>query len=120
VVRNNASVNQLQYLQNAGVMNAVDASRFAQLPNWQSEKYTITERVRAYLDVNCAHCHSDKGSCAGSSLRFGWEIPLADTRINNRKDRIITMMEKGRMPRIGTTIVDAEALTLIKKYFQQQ
>jgi hypothetical protein len=120
VVRNNASINQLQYFQNTGVMNAVDASRFAQLPNWQSEKYTLTERVRAYLDVNCAHCHSDKGSCAGSSLRFGWEIPLADTRINNRKDRIITMMEKGRMPRIGTTIVDAEALTLIKKYFQQQ
>jgi uncharacterized repeat protein (TIGR03806 family) len=120
VERNNTSVNQLQYLQNTGVMNAVDASRFTQLPNWKNEKYTITERVRAYLDVNCAHCHSDKGTCAGSSLRFGWEIPLADTRINKRMERIISMMEKGRMPRIGTTIVDAEALTIIKKYFQQQ
>lgn len=120
VVRNNVSINQLQYLKNTGVMNAVDASRFAQLPNWKNERYTLTERVRAYLEVNCAHCHSDKGSCARSSLRFGWEIPLADTRINNRKDRIVSMMEKGRMPRIGTTIVDAEALALIKKYFQQQ
>lgn len=120
VVRNNTPINQLQFLQNAGVMSAVDASRFAQLPNWQNEKYGITERVRAYLDVNCAHCHSDKGSCSFSSLRFGYEIPLADTRIHKKKDRIISMIENGRMPRIGTTIVDAEAINLIKKYLQQQ
>jgi uncharacterized repeat protein (TIGR03806 family) len=120
VVRNNVSINQLQYLQNEGIMNAVDAGRFAQLPNWQREKYTIEERVRAYLDINCAHCHSDNGSCARSSLRLGWEVPFADTRINNRKDRIVSMMEKGRMPRIGTTIVDKDALALIKKYLQQQ
>ena len=120
VVRNGKSINQLQYLQNTGVMNAVDAARFSQLPDWQNEKYAMTERVRAYLDVNCAHCHSDKGSCASSALRFGWEIPFSDTRINNKKDRIIKMMEKGRMPRIGTTIIDKEALALIKKYLQQQ
>ena len=120
VVRNNVRINQLQFLQNAGIMTAVDAGRFSQLPNWQNENYSITERVRAYLDVNCAHCHSDKGSCASSSLRFGYEIPLADTRIEKRKDRIVNMMEKGRMPRIGTTIVDEEALALIKKYLQQQ
>lgn len=120
VVRNNVRINQLQHLPNTGVMTAVDAGRFSQLPNWQNKKYSITERVRAYLDVNCAHCHSDKGSCSSSSLRFGYEIPLADTRIEKRKDRIVNLMEKGRMPRIGTTIVDAEALTLIKKYLQQQ
>jgi uncharacterized repeat protein (TIGR03806 family) len=119
VVRNNATVNQLQYLQNAGVLSPVDAGRFTSLPDWQNEKYTITERVRAYFEMNCAHCHNDKGSCARSPLRFGWEIPLADTRIENKKDRIISMMEKGRMPRIGTAIVDAEALALIKKYLQQ-
>lgn len=120
VVRNNVAINQLQHLQNTGVMNAVDATRFSQLPDWKNEEYTMTERARGYLDVNCAHCHSDKGSCASSSLRFGWDIPLADTRISNKKDRIIKMMEKGRMPRIGTTIIDKEALTLIKKYLQQQ
>lgn len=119
VVRNNATVNQLQYLQHAGVLSPVDAARFTSLPDWQNEKFTITERVRAYFEMNCAGCHNDKGSCARSPLRFGWEIPLADTRIENKKDRIISMMEKGRMPRIGTTIVDAEALALIKKYLQQ-
>ncbi|MCS3799434.1 hypothetical protein [Niastella sp. OAS944] len=120
VVRNNVRIDQLQHLQNTGVLTAVDAGRFSQLPNWQNETYSVTERVRAYLDVNCAHCHSDKGSCAVSFLRFGYEVSLADTRIEKRKDRIVNMMEKGRMPRIGTTIVDAEAIALIKKYLQQQ
>jgi mono/diheme cytochrome c family protein len=120
VVRNNATINQLLYLQNAGIINAVVADRFTRLPNWQQDKNSITERVRAYLDVNCAHCHSDKGSCARSGLRFAWEMPLADTRIEARKKQLINMMEKGRMPRIGTTIVDAEALALIKKYLQSQ
>lgn len=120
VERNNSSINQLLYLQQTGVLSPVDPGRLSALPDWQNEKYAITERVRAYLDVNCAHCHNDKGSCARSPLRFGWEVPLPDTRIENRKGRIIHMMEKGRMPRTGTTIVDAEALSLIKKYLQQQ
>jgi uncharacterized repeat protein (TIGR03806 family) len=118
VVRNNTSINQLQYLQNAGLMNAVNRDRFSKLPAWQNDRYPIAERVRAYLDVNCAHCHSDAGSCARSPLRFAWEIPLENTRITAQKDQIVRMLSTGRMPRIGTTIVDAEALALIKKYLQ--
>jgi uncharacterized repeat protein (TIGR03806 family) len=120
VVRNNISINQLQYLQSAGILHVVDANRFSQLPDWQNENNAISERVRAYLDVNCAHCHSDLGSCARSALRFAWEIPLADSRIEARKKQIVNMMEKGRMPRTGTTIVDEEALALIKKFLQLQ
>jgi len=119
VVRNKAVINQLQYLQQTGVLHTVGPNRFAQLPEWQNEKFTVAERVRAYLEVNCAHCHSDKGSCARSPVRFGWEIPPANTRMENKKERIISMMEKGRMPRTGTTIVDEEALALIRKYLQQ-
>lgn len=120
VVRNNATVNQLQYLQRTGIMNAVDANRFTHLPNWQNENNSIEERVRAYLDVNCAHCHSDDGSCARSALHFAWEIPLSDTRIEAGKKQVINMIEKGRMPRIGTSIVDEDALALIKKYLQSK
>jgi uncharacterized repeat protein (TIGR03806 family) len=120
VVRNNKTVNQLQYLQEAGILNAVNPDRFSKLPNWQNEAYPLPERVRAYLDVNCAHCHSDEGSCARSAVRFGWEMSFADTRISTKKNRIISLMEKGRMPRTGTAIVDTEALSLIRKYFQLQ
>ena len=47
-------------------------------------------------------------------------LPLANTRMEAGKKRLINMMEKGRMPRIGTTIVDEEALALIKNYLQSK
>jgi hypothetical protein len=45
---------------------------------------------------------------------------MADTRISAQKERIANLMAKGRMPRIGATVVDEEALALIKKYLQLQ
>ena len=118
VMRDGQSINQLQYLQQVGIMAEVNPQQFSTLPAWQNEKYTIRERVRAYLDMNCAHCHSDQGSCARSAVRFAWEIPLADTRITAKNKRIVHLMAKGNMPRTGTTIVDTAALALIKQYFQ--
>lgn len=123
VVRNSSTalrttINQLQYLQEAGIMAPVNPSHFSTLPAWQNDHYSLEERVRAYLDVNCAHCHSDAGSCANSGVRFAWEMPLADTRIADKRNRIVTLLTKGRMPRIGTTVVDTAALSLIKQYLQ--
>ncbi|WP_205512018.1 hypothetical protein [Longitalea arenae] len=118
VVRNNKTMNQLQYLQEAGVLHAVNPDRFSKLPDWKNAASSLPERVRAYLDVNCAHCHSDKGSCARSGVRFGWEVPFENTRISAKQNRIIHLMEKGTMPRTGTTTVDTEGLSLIKQYLQ--
>jgi len=120
VVRNGSPINQLLYLHQAGVMNEVSPQQFSTLPAWQNEKYSLQDRVRAYLDVNCAHCHNYQGSCARSVVRFAWEIPLAATRITEKNNRIVNLMAKGRMPRIGTTVVDSAALALIKQYFQLQ
>jgi mono/diheme cytochrome c family protein len=120
VVRNGRSINQLEYLHKAGIMDDVNPQQFSFLPAWQNEKYSIQDRVRAYLDVNCAHCHSSPGSCARSAVRFAWEMPLAATRITEKNNRIVNFMANGRMPRIGTTIVDSAALALIKQYFQLQ
>jgi uncharacterized repeat protein (TIGR03806 family) len=120
VVRNGQSIKQLQYLHETRIMNEVNPSQFSTLPDWQNEKYSIKDRVRAYLDVNCAHCHSDQGSCARSAVRFAWELSLAAARITEKNNRIVHLMANGRMPRTGTTIVDSAALALIKKYFQIQ
>jgi len=35
---------------------------------WGSEHYTLNDRARAYLDVNCAHCHNSKGPANTSGL----------------------------------------------------
>ena len=35
---------------------------------WGSEHYSLNNRARAYLDVNCAHCHNSKGPANTSGL----------------------------------------------------
>ena len=35
---------------------------------WGNEHYSLNDRARAYLDVNCAHCHNSKGAANTSGL----------------------------------------------------
>ena len=45
------------------------------LPRWDdASSGTIAERARAYLDVNCAHCHNPQGSASNSGLFLGWDV----------------------------------------------
>jgi len=118
VVRDHDTINQLRFFQQTGIMKTTGPAHFAQLPAWQNNTLSLEERVRAYLDVNCAHCHSDKGSCPQSRVRFGWDLSFEDTRITGNTNRIIKMLSKGRMPRIGTTIIDEEAVALITTYLK--
>ena len=43
------------------------------LPRWDDPKSgSIAERARAYLDVNCSHCHNPEGSASNSGLFLRW------------------------------------------------
>ena len=49
-------------------------SRIDPLPVWNDPSSgSLDARARAYLDVNCAHCHNPKGSASNSGLFLGWE-----------------------------------------------
>nr|WP_243853684.1 SO2930 family diheme c-type cytochrome [Sphingopyxis panaciterrae] len=49
------------------------ANRIAPLPRWDDpESGSVAQRARAYLDVNCAHCHNPKGSASNSGLFLRW------------------------------------------------
>ena len=116
VLRSNSTVNQLQYFYSSGLINPIDPANFTALPNWQNPSFSIEQRTRAYLDVNCAHCHSKQGFAADKNLFFGYEIPLEETGIKREKEAIIDRFENGIMPKLGTTVVDKEALALLKSY----
>lgn len=50
------------------------------LPTWDDpETGTVTERARAYLEVNCAHCHRPEGpaNTSGLDLRYVQDDPYA-------------------------------------------
>jgi mono/diheme cytochrome c family protein len=85
------------------------------LPAWQDSSYTLQQRVGAYLEVNCAHCHNPDGFCARLGLDLRWGSALTDQRALRR---MVRFMQKGRMPLIGTTIVHREAVELLEEYLK--
>ena len=36
--------------------------------NWEDSTYSLDERVRSYLDINCGHCHSSTGGANSTGL----------------------------------------------------
>ena len=70
------------------------------------------------FDVNCAHCHSAGGFASDKNIHLSYEVPLEDSRITHKRSSITNKFESGAMPKLGTTIVDEEALALIKEYMR--
>jgi uncharacterized repeat protein (TIGR03806 family) len=119
VLRNGIVINQLTHLYNEGIINEVEPSSISVLPAWQdAAKYTVAQRTRAYLDIQCAHCHNPLGMASDRGLNLSYETDLNHTDIPDNKRRIIERMETLEMPFIGTTVVHAEGLELVKAYME--
>lgn len=118
VLRNNVKLNQLTYLSNEGVLNTVNPKAFTTLPNYKDTTLALDKRARAYFEINCAHCHNEKGFASNRDLRFAYEHSLQETKILDTKSRIISRTQNGQMPKIGITITDKDGIALIKKYIE--
>jgi uncharacterized repeat protein (TIGR03806 family) len=63
--------NQLAYLEKVGYLAGVPPS--AQVPrsaDWRDGSQPLEARARAYLEINCAHCHNPSGPADTTSLTF--------------------------------------------------
>jgi hypothetical protein len=50
------------------------AALAATMPSWSDIKAgSVDARARAYLDINCAHCHNPTGSASNSGLVLTWD-----------------------------------------------
>jgi len=47
----------------------------APMPDYSKNIAPIGDRARAYLDINCAHCHNRKGSASNSGLYLTYQEP---------------------------------------------
>ncbi|MTV38302.1 SO2930 family diheme c-type cytochrome [Duganella radicis] len=72
------STNQLEYLAKVGYLSGLPASAATTAPhnaNWRDNTQSIDARARAYLDINCAHCHNDKGAANTTALHLQMGAP---------------------------------------------
>lgn len=110
---------------------------------WNDPDVSLNDRVRAYVDMNCAHCHSEGKHCAYRPMRFAWqdttdpmnmgvcvepEDPLPEnpeltyivasgnTFRSMMLHRLASTDESVRMPLMGRTVVHEEAVALITEW----
>ena len=69
------TVNQLEQFASAGYLSGLpELASVPKLPDWKDEKhYSVNDRARAYLDVNCAHCHTKGGDAYNTGLFLEYE-----------------------------------------------
>lgn len=136
--------NQLQKLIDVRYLEDNIPTQINTVGNWKDESLSLENRVRSYVDINCAHCHSEWGHCDYRPLRLAYFqnddvsnmgvcIP-ADTQlfINNTLletliepqepeesivfFRITSTAEEYRMPLLGRTINHDEGISLVEAW----
>lgn len=133
--------NQLLRWQDEGYLSGTIPTDISTVVAWDNENESLRDRVRAYMDMNCAHCHTDGGHCDYRALRLSWNESDDDTNMgicvepeeaiepqhvhlisagNTTKSvmhfRLNTTVENYRMPLLGRTVVHDEAVELIADY----
>lgn len=120
-LRNLTKDNQLNSFVVNGYISDFNISDINPLPNWEDSTLSLEERSRAYLDVNCASCHSEGSSAEFETiLKLTYETPFDDSGIMIKRfdinNRMQQYQEEYSMPFIGTSMVHEEGFSLIRSY----
>ncbi|MEZ5003525.1 MAG: SO2930 family diheme c-type cytochrome [Chitinophagales bacterium] len=68
------TLTQLEKWDSQGVLTGLPGSGIPVLPNWLDDtNFSLDERARAYLDENCAHCHTQGGDAFNTGLFLEYE-----------------------------------------------
>lgn len=135
------SVNQLVDWQKKGLLAEgslpSNISDIEYAPDWRDETKELSDRAKAYLDINCAHCHRPEGSASLSGLKMefsrkiidydhgvcnsahgwrggGFDIWPGDGDNSSMPLRMTLSGAPDRMPPLGRSLVDQEAVQLIR------
>ncbi|MFK7782173.1 fibronectin type III domain-containing protein [Psychroserpens sp.] len=115
-------VNQLQTLIDNDMLDGLtDPSTVSVLPNWEDSSVGLERQARAYMDINCAHCHIEGGFCEiQSDLRLAYETDYGESFISERRNSILARIQNTipdyGMPLIGTTVLHDEGVSLLVDY----
>ena len=63
---------QLQNWSTTGLLKGLPNDHIPALVNYSDARASLDDRVKAYLDINCAHCHNATGPARSSGLYLEW------------------------------------------------
>jgi len=134
--------NQLATLEHLGLFDKklpAPPEKLAKLADYRDPKADLDSRARSYLQANCSHCHRKWGG-GNAEFQLLNTLPLKETGtldvkpahgsfdLNDAKllvpgsaDRSVIfhrmkLIGLGRMPHIASTVVDEEAVKLIREW----
>ena len=136
--------NQLIKWKKMGILEGLSSdSQIPKMAKWDDSKtYSLNDRARAWLDINCAHCHNKKGPANNTGLHLDYyetnlkalginKTPVAagrgsghlkyDIVPGNPDESILVYRFKSTdpgimMPELGRTMVHKEGLELIREW----
>lgn len=142
--KSNFGDNQIQRFVAKGWL-AADADVGEPIARWDDEAESLEQRAKAYLQVNCAHCHNQVGAADTSGLYLNYEnqvdrsygickppvaagkgsggllvgISPGASEKSILSYRLHSTDPGAMMPEIGRTIVHREGVELVDKWIDQ-
>jgi parallel beta-helix repeat protein len=147
-IYNGKTVNQLTQLQKEGVIAGLptDLAVIETVADWKDAAAPLEDRAKAYLDINCAHCHNPGGFASNSGLfleswreigtsygvckppvaagsgtgGFNYDIVPGEADKSIITYRMNSNEPDVRMPEIGRSIIHTEGVALISDWVNSQ
>lgn len=103
-------------------------------PGWQTQEAPVGTLALAYLDANCAMCHSpgDRGHAGGAAMDMRFHVPLHEAFPRNKNwlapgdparsvllKRMTTRHADAQMPPLATNRMDEEAANVIGQWVKR-
>ncbi|WP_121665627.1 hypothetical protein [Mesonia aquimarina] len=132
--------NQLQQLVDVGYLNSYPG-QIETVVDWENESGSLKNRVRSYLDINCAHCHSEGAHCDYRPLKLAYSETIDDINLGvcvepdqyvasglpyivaagkHERSMMFYRMnatdEAVKMPLLGRTVVHQESVDLLSEW----
>ena len=63
-------MNQLEYWHSHQLLSSLPKENLPKLVNYENESVPLADRARAYLEINCGHCHRPDGPAKNSALHL--------------------------------------------------
>ncbi len=135
------TMNQLDKLIALGKLNNNVPDNILSTVDYNDQTKSIDLRFRSYVDINCAHCHSEDRHCDYRPMRLGFSetnlavnmglcvepeefinstlvyiIKPSDKNRSMMYYRLNSTVQSERMPLLGRTLVHQEGLALLEEW----